>query len=172
MEPAVLRGDRQADLALVAGGGAVLHRVLGEREEQERRHGDAARVASSTTRDTVNRSRIAHAVELEERVDELELALERPPLGAHAREHRAQHLGEAEDGLLGDDAVDAAPLGDRVERVEEEMRIEVGAEREELRVLGLARERLGARALRGELGLEIDVAPEAEAADEVERRAR
>ncbi len=49
------------------------------------------------------------------------------------------------------------------------MRIEVGADGEELGALGLAGQRFGALALRRELGLEIDVAAEAEAADEVER---
>ena len=115
------------------------------------------------------RERVADAVQREQRVEQAELALERPRRRAHPLEHLAEHRREGEDGLLRGLAVLAAPLGDRVQRVEEEVRVEVGPEREELRRLGLLGERRGARPLRGQARLEADVAAEPPPADDEER---
>ena len=114
---------------------------------------------------------IAQPVQLEQRVEQRQLVRERPGRGAHARQHGAQHRRQPHDRALGGLAVLAAPLGDRVQRVEQEVRIEVRAQREQLRAFGLAREqgrpRLGAR----QPVLQPHVAPQAEAADEEQRQA-
>ncbi len=74
------------------------------------------------------------------------------------------------DRALGDGTVGTTPLGDRVQRVEEEVRIEMALEREQLRVIGLARQRLGSRACATQVGFEIDVAREPPAADPEQTR--
>ena len=107
----------------------------------------------------------------EQRVRELELLGQRPRLAGDPGHHRPQHRGELHDGLLRDDAVLAAPLGDGVEGVEEEVRIEVAAQRDQLRVLGLALQRLAAGALLPQVLLEVDVAREPPAADPEQRDA-
>ena len=70
---------------------------------------------------------------------------QRPGRGAHARQHGAQHRRQPQHRALGDLAVLAAPLRDRVERVEEEVRIQVGAQRQQLRALRLAGQQVVAR---------------------------
>jgi hypothetical protein len=156
--------DVEAGEAVVAGGDAVLDRVLGEREEDHRRDegGGGGGIAGELVAEAAG---VADAVELEEVAAEIELAGERPGGLVHAGEDGAQHGGEAEHGGLGDGAVLAAPLGDRVEGVEEEVRVEVGAHGEELGALGFTREGVGAGALAREALLKVDVAAEAPAAD-------
>jgi hypothetical protein len=67
-------------------------------------------------------------------------------------ERRAQDVGQARRRLLGDSRILSTPLGDRVERVVEEVRIEVRAERLEPEVL--------------EILLELDISAQPPATDE------
>src|SRR5208283_4016932 len=93
-----------------------------------------------------------------ERSNQIQLLVERPMGSLNARKNLTEHRRQAKDCALRRLAILAAPFGDGVESVEQEMRIEVGAKSEELRLLGLARERFGARTLMPQLCLQLDIA--------------
>ncbi len=107
-------------------------------------------------------------MEREQVANEPELGRERPRGRADAGEDGAEDLGELEHCALGDLTVLPTPLGDRIQRVEEEVRIEVRPDREELGVLGFLREEIAPPSLAEEARLEPDVAPEAPPAREEE----
>ena len=144
--------------------------VLRERQEDHRRHRDAGDGGRDVPLQDEER-RVAEEVELEEVAHQPELGGERPGRRLHPGEDRAQHRRELEDRALGHLAVLAAPLGDGAEGVEEEVRIEMRAERQQLGVLRLARELLGALLLPSQARFQADVAAEPPAADEEQSHA-
>ena len=149
---------------------AVLDGVLGDRKEDHRQHRHGGDRLGDVPRQREERG-IAEEVQREEIAHEPELRGERPRRGLHSGEHRAEDRGELEHGALGHLAVFAAPLRDGVQRVEEEMRIEVGSYRQELRVLGLARQPVGPLPLAQEARFHPDVATEPPPAHEEQGRA-
>ncbi len=126
---------------------AVLDRVLDERLQRERRNHAIERVGVEPLDDAQT---VAEAQLLEREIvaDESHLVGQRHVLARRAFdvEHVAQHVAEPLERVLGGLRIATNERGERVQRVEQKVRIELAAQRREL---GVHAQRIGA----GDAGL-------------------
>ena len=130
-------GDGQPD-RLGGSGDPVLDRILDQRLEDERRHPGGAEVGGHVDPD-VEALGEARFLDVEIELLELDLLGEGDVLARIEREARAEEGGEVDDHRL---RFLVAPRhdqrGERVQGVEQEVRVDLVAKRPELRLLGVA----------------------------------
>jgi hypothetical protein len=105
----------------------VLDGVLGERLQQQHRHEDTARLLVDVE-GAAQVSREAHALDVQVLLEQRELARERDFLLDLAAEDRAQQVAQSHEHRLGSVRVAVHEPGERVQRVEEEVRVELPLE--------------------------------------------
>jgi len=114
---------------------AVLHRVLDQRLEDQVRDRvlEARRVDARLDAQPVAET---SALDVEVGARHLELVGKRHEVQLAVSQHVAEHLRQPLDARLGSVGVGADELRDRVQAVEEEVRVDLGAQRGELRGRG------------------------------------
>lgn len=102
---------------------SVLEGVLDEDDEEQWRNRDSVGQRAGVVEANLDVVRIADAHQFDVVLEELDVAAERDDLASRVVEHVAHHLRELDDGILGALGVDVNQRVDVVERVHEEVRV-------------------------------------------------
>ena len=110
----------------------MLHRILHERLDDHRRHPGATDVVGQVHVYGQPRAE-ARALDVKVGAHELDFIVEQRPFAFGAPQGVAEHVGQLLDRAVRDDWILVDEAGDGVERVEEEMRVDLRAKSPQLR---------------------------------------